>query len=388
MLNILAKLIIKDHTNYASPAVRTAYGVLCSALGIALNVLLFAGKYIAGVLSGSIAIAADSFNNLSDAGSSLISLIGFRLAAKKPDPDHPFGHGRAEYLSGLAVAVLIILMGIELGKSSVGKILSPEDIRPSLLSAAILAASILVKFYMAFYNRSVGKKISSPAMAATATDSLSDCISTFVVLVSMLIAYFTDVNIDGWVGAGVSLLIIWAGISAARDTISPLLGQAPEKEFVDSVERIVTSHQEICGIHDLIVHDYGPGRTVVSLHAEVDGRGDIYELHDVIDNIEYELKEALGCLAVVHMDPIDFQNEALAAIRGQVLAMVQEIDPALTIHDFRMVPGKTHTNYIFDVLLPMDFALTDEEVSRRVKTMTPWRFPGCKAVVNVDRSYV
>lgn len=388
MLNILAKLIIKDHTNYASPAVRTAYGVLCSALGIALNVLLFAGKYIAGVLSGSIAIAADSFNNLSDAGSSLISLIGFRLAAKKPDPDHPFGHGRAEYLSGLAVAVLIILMGIELGKSSVGKILSPEDIRPSLLSAAILAASILVKFYMAFYNRSVGKKISSPAMAATATDSLSDCISTFVVLVSMLIAYFTDVNIDGWVGAGVSLLIIWAGISAARDTISPLLGQAPEKEFVDSVERIVTSHQEICGIHDLIVHDYGPGRTVVSLHAEVDGRGDIYELHDVIDNIEYELKEALGCLAVVHMDPIDFQNEALAAIRGQVLAMVQEIDPALTIHDFRMVPGKTHTNYIFDVLLPMDFALTDEEVARRVKTMTPWRFPGCKAVVNVDRSYV
>ncbi len=388
MLKLLAKIFIRDRENYASPAVRTAYGVLCSVLGIALNVLLFAGKYIAGVLSGSIAIAADSFNNLSDAGSSLISLIGFRLAAKKPDPDHPFGHGRAEYLSGLAVAVLIIFMGVELARSSLGKILSPEDIRPGLLPAAILAASILVKLYMAFYNRRVSKKISSPAMAATATDSLSDCISTSVVLISMLISHFTDVNIDGWVGAGVSLLIIWAGISAARDTVSPLLGKAPDKEFVDRVEAIVMAHQEICGLHDLIAHDYGPGRTVVSLHAEVDGSGDIYELHDVIDNIEFELKESLGCLAVVHMDPIDFKNEALAAIRSQVAGMVKEIDPALSIHDFRMVPGKSHTNYIFDVLLPMDFPLADEEVARRVKTMTPWHFPGCKAVVNVDRSYV
>lgn len=388
MISFFARIFIKDHDNYSAPAVRTAYGVLCSVMGVVLNVLLFAAKYLAGVLSGSIAISADSFNNLSDAGSSLISLIGFRLSSKKPDPEHPFGHGRMEYLSGLAVSVLIIYMGIELAKSSVGKILSPDDISPSLLSAAILALSILVKLYMAFYNRSVGKKISSPAMSATATDSLSDCISTFVVLVSMLISYFTSLNIDGWVGAGVSLLIIWAGITAARDTISPLLGKAPEREFVDRVEEITMAHDEVCGIHDLIVHDYGPGRTVVSLHAEVDGSGDIYQLHDVIDNIETELKDSLGCLAVVHMDPIDFNNEALAHIRADVAAMVCEIDPALSIHDFRMVPGPSHTNYIFDVLLPMDFPLSDDEVSRRVKTMTPWRFPGCRAVVNVDRSYV
>lgn len=388
MISFFARIFIKDHDNYSAPAVRTAYGVLCSVMGVVLNVLLFAAKYLAGVLSGSIAISADSFNNLSDAGSSVISLIGFRLSSKKPDPEHPFGHGRMEYLSGLAVSVLIIFMGIELAKSSVGKIFSPDDISPSLLSAAILALSILVKLYMAFYNRSVGKKISSPAMSATATDSLSDCISTFVVLVSMLISYFTSLNIDGWVGAGVSLLIIWAGITAARDTISPLLGKAPDREFVDRVEEITMAHDEVCGIHDLIVHDYGPGRTVVSLHAEVDGSGDIYQLHDVIDNIETELKDSLGCLAVVHMDPIDFNNEALAHIRADVAAMVCEIDPALSIHDFRMVPGPSHTNYIFDVLLPMDFPLSDDEVSRRVKTMTPWRFPGCRAVVNVDRSYV
>lgn len=388
MLSFLARIFIPDRENYRSPAVRSAYGVLCSVLGIALNLVLFAGKYIAGVLSGSIAISADSFNNLSDAGSSLISLIGFRLAAKKPDPDHPFGHGRMEYLSGLAVSVIIILMGVELAKTSAAKIISPKEIRPSLFSAGILLASICVKLYMGFYNRAIGKKISSPAMVATATDSLSDCISTLVVLLSMLVARFTGLNIDGWVGAGVSLLIIWAGISSTRDTVSPLLGKAPEKEFVDSVENLVMAHGEVCGIHDLIVHDYGPGRVIVSLHAEVDGDGNIYELHDAIDNIETELHEKLGCLAVVHMDPIDAHNEALSEARAKMAEMVREIDPALSIHDFRMVPGPSHTNYIFDVLLPMDFALSDEEVARRVRTMTPWHFPGCKAVVNIDRSYV
>ncbi len=388
MTAFLARLFIKDHKNYKDVRVRTAYGLLCSALGIALNIVLFVGKYIAGLISGSIAITADSFNNLSDAGSSLISLLGFRLAARKPDPDHPFGHGRMEYLSGLAVAVLIILMGVELGRDSIDKIINPTDTTPGLLPAAILIASIGVKVYMSIYNRSIGKKINSSAMLATATDSLSDSISTAVVLLSMGVSYFFHINIDGYVGALVALLILWAGISAARDTISPLMGKAPEKEFVDEIERIVCAHQEVCGIHDLLVHDYGPGRVIVSLHAEVDGSGDIYELHDTIDNLELELKNTLGCLAVVHMDPIDADNEELSAMRAAITDMAKEIDERLSIHDLRVVPGNTHTNYIFDLLLPVNFPLSDEEAAHRLKHCFSEANPGCFAVINVDRNYV
>ncbi len=388
MTAFLARLFIKDHKNYKDAGVRTAYGLLCSALGIALNIVLFIGKYIAGVISGSIAITADSFNNLSDAGSSLISLLGFRLAARKPDPDHPFGHGRMEYLSGLAVALLIILMGFELGRDSVEKIINPSPTTPGILPAAILIASIAVKVYMSIYNRSIGKKINSSAMLATATDSLSDSVSTAVVLISMGVSYFFDINIDGYVGALVALLILWAGITAARDTISPLMGKAPEKEFVEEIERIVCAHEEICGIHDLLVHDYGPGRVVVSLHAEVDGSGDIYELHDVIDNIEFELKNALGCIAVVHMDPIDADNEELASMRLSITDLAREMDSRLSIHDLRVVPGTTHTNYIFDLLLPMDLGLSDEEAADKLKKRFAEENPGCFAVINVDRSYV
>ncbi len=388
MLTFLAKLFIPDHKNYRDPTVRTRYGLLCSALGIVLNVLLFVGKYIAGVLSGSVAIAADAVNNLSDAGSSLISLFGFRMASKKPDPDHPFGHGRIEYLAGLAVSVLIILMGVELARSSVEKIISPEPVKVGVLSAAILLASIAVKVYMWAYNRSVGKKINSAAMAATATDSLSDTISTALVLVSMLIAWLTNVNIDGWVGVLVAIFILRAGLLAARDTISPLLGQAPDKELVENIERIVLANELVCGIHDLIVHDYGPGRLIVSLHAEVDGSGDIYELHDAIDNLERDLNQELNCLAVVHMDPIDLRDEVTAAAREAVAQMVKDIDESFTIHDFRMVPGTSHTNYIFDAVLPIDHPLSDDMAAQLIKTETSRRFTNCYAVVNIDRSYV
>lgn len=388
MLSLLSRLFIKDRENYKDPTVRTRYGLLCSALSIALNILLFAGKYIAGILSGSVAIAADAVNNLSDAGSSLISLFGFRLAAKKPDPDHPFGHGRIEYLSGLAVSVLIILMGIELGKSSVEKIISPEPVSAGMLSAGILIASIAVKVYMWAYNRSVGKKINSAAMTATATDSLSDTVSTAIVLISMLISHFLHVNIDGWVGVLVAIFILRAGYMAAKDTLSPLLGKAPDKELVEDIEKLVMSCPQVCGIHDLIVHDYGPGRLIVSLHAEVDGSGDIYELHDAIDNLERDLKQKLNCLAVVHMDPIDLRDEVSAAAREAVAEMVRGIDSRISIHDFRMVPGKTHTNYIFDAVLPMDMSISDEEAEKMIETAVSEHFPKCYGVVNIDRNFV
>lgn len=388
MLKLLAKLFIPDRENYKNAAVRTRYGLLCSSLGIALNVLLFVGKYIAGVISGSVAIAADAVNNLSDAGSSLISLFGFRLASKKPDPDHPFGHGRMEYLSGLGVSVLIILMGVELGRSSVEKIIHPEAISAGWLSIVILFVSIAVKVYMWAYNRSVGKKINSAAMLATATDSLSDTVSTAVVLVSMLIARFADINIDGYVGVLVALFILRAGYLAAKETIAPLLGKAPDRELVDSIESLVMSCPVVCGIHDLIVHDYGPGRVMVSLHAEVDGSGNIYELHDAIDNLEWELKRQLGCIAVVHMDPIDLRDEVAGKAREAVAKAVREIDERITIHDFRLVPGKTHTNYIFDAVLPADCPMSDEEAQELISKEVSQRFSNCHAIVNIDRNFV
>lgn len=270
MVKLLAKIFIKNPAEYTNPLVRKAYGTLCSVLGICLNVLLFAGKYAAGAISGSIAITADAFNNLSDAGASAISLLGFRLSGKKPDPDHPFGHGRIEYISGLAVAALIIVMGVELLISSVEKIMSPEPVEAGLLPAAILLASILVKLYMFAYNRAVGKKISSSAMAATGTDSLSDSIATAVVLLSMGASWLFKVNIDGWAGAAVAVFILFAGYGVAKDTLSPLLGQAPDPKLVQSIEDIVMSSDAVLGMHDLIVHDYGPGRMMISLHAEVD----------------------------------------------------------------------------------------------------------------------
>ena len=387
MLKILAKLFIPDRENYKNPAVRTRYGLLCSAMGIALNVLLFIGKYIAGVLSGSVAVAADAANNLSDAGSSLISLLGFRLASRKPDPDHPFGHGRIEYLSGLAVSVLILFLGFELGKGSVEKIISPEAVTASWLSIGILLASIAVKIYMWAYNRSVGKKINSAAMLATATDCISDTVSTAVVLVSMLIARFTGVNIDAYVGVAVALFILRAGYLAAKDTIAPLLGKAPEKELVEEIEKIVLSSPEVCGIHDLIVHDYGPGRLIVSLHAEVDGSGDIYVLHDAIDNLERALQSEIGCIAVVHMDPVDLRDEVTARARADVAEMVKAIDERISIHDFRLVPGTTHTNYIFDAVLPINYKLSDEEAKKRIESEIERSFPNCYGVVNIDRDY-
>lgn len=388
MVSLLSKIFIKNRDDVTDPAVRKAYGSLCSALGIVLNVLLFAGKYIAGSVSGSIAITADAFNNLSDAGSSAISLVGFHLSSKKPDLDHPFGHGRLEYISGLCVAALILVMGVELLISSVQKIITPEPVEMGLLPAAILIVSIGVKVYMSIYNRSVGKKISSSAMMATATDSLSDSIATTVVLLSMAASYFFDVNIDGYAGVLVALFILWAGIGVAKDTLSPLLGQAPNPELVQKIEDIVLSREEIIGMHDLVVHDYGPGRLMISLHAEVDGRGDIFELHDAVDTVERTLADELGCEATIHMDPVVCDDEAVDAEHRRLLEVIAGIDDVLNVHDFRMVAGPSHTNLIFDVVIPCGLDKTADEVKDEICAAVSEQMPGRFAVVTVDTSFV
>ena len=387
MVTFLSRWLIADHDQTQDPAVRRKYGVLCGAVGIVINVLLFLGKFFAGTISGSIAITADAFNNLSDAGSSLVTILGFKLAGQKPDPDHPFGHGRMEYLSGLAVAMLILLMGIELLKSSVEKILHPEAIEFSWLSVGILLAAIACKLYMASYNRSVGKKIQSAAMKATATDSLSDSLATTAVLAATLIAHFFHVNIDGWVGLAVACFILYAGYNAARDTISPLLGQAPDPELVRSIEQAVLAFDPIVSIHDMVVHDYGPGRMMISLHAEVPADGDLVELHDTIDLAEQALKEQFQCDAVIHMDPIVTNDETVLHMRAKMAQLVQIIDPRITIHDFRMVTGPTHTNLIFDAACPFDLHMTDGEVKRQIEQTVDLLDGNYMAVVTVDRIY-
>lgn len=388
MVSLLSKIFIKNRDDVTDPAVRKAYGSLCSALGIVLNVLLFAGKYIAGAVSGSIAITADAFNNLSDAGSSAISLVGFRLAGKKPDPDHPFGHGRLEYISGLCVAALILVMGVELLISSVEKIISPEPVENGLLPAIILIVSIGVKVYMSLYNRAIGKKISSSAMLATATDSLSDSVATAVVLLSMLVNYLFSVNIDGYAGVLVALFILFAGVGVARDTLSPLLGQAPDPELVRKIEDIVMARDEIIGMHDLVVHDYGPGRLMISLHAEVDGRGDIFELHDAVDVVERTLAQELGCEATIHMDPVVCDDERVDAERARLLEIIADLGDVLSIHDFRMVAGPSHTNLVFDAVIPGGLSKTAEEVRKEICQAVEEKMPGRFAVVTVDTSYV
>ncbi len=388
MFKLLTRLFVKDRDNVHDPKVRRAYGTLCSVYGIVLNLLLFAGKYIAGALAHSVSIVADAFNNLSDAGSSIITLLGFVIAGKKPDTEHPFGHGRAEYLAGLILSALIITMGIELGRSSIEKIINPVPIEAGVLPAAILLASILVKVYMCLYNRSTAKKINSAAMEATAKDSLSDSVSTLVVLLAMAASYVFDINIDGWAGLAVAVLIIYTGYGALKDTLSPLLGKAPEPELVETIKKIVMSHPEICGIHDLIVNDYGPGRLVISLHAEVNGAGDIFELHDAIDRAEVELKEVIGCVATIHMDPIEADNTEVAQHRQAVSDLIQnKVSKNMSIHDFRMVPGPTHTNLIFDVVVPPDYPDKDEAVAAQIRELVHSTWNEHYAVITVDRAY-
>ena len=367
---------------------RGAYGKLCGLVGIVLNIILFAGKFLAGILSNSIAITADAFNNLSDAGSSVVTLVGFKLAEQKPDSDHPFGHGRMEYLSGLAVAAVILLMAFELLQDSIDKIVHPVEVEFSPIILGILVASILVKCYMAFYNFSIGKKIDSTALRATGTDSLSDCVSTFVILIATIVGHYTNIQIDGFCGVAVGLLIFWAGFNAAKDTLDPLLGQAPDPVFVEQIEKRVMEFdpESIVGVHDLIVHDYGPGRRVISLHAEVPAEGDMLQLHDVIDNLEGTLRMELGCLTTIHMDPVATKDERVLALKEQCKRIINSIGESLSLHDFRVVLGDSHTNLIFDVVIPYEFALSDAETTKLIQEKV-WEQIGNNyfTVIQVDK---
>ena len=384
----LVRLFIKDCDNVTDPAVRERYGILSGAVGIVLNLLLSAGKLFAGLMTGSISITADAFNNLSDAGSSVVTLVGFKLAGQKADDGHPFGHGRMEYLAGLLVSLMILLVGVELGRSSIGKILHPEAVDFSLVSTGILAASILVKLWMGQFNRGLGRKIGSAAMAATAADSLSDAVATTAVLAGTLVNRFAHVNIDGWVGLAVAVFILRSGWGAAKDTINPLLGESPDPELVKQLRDLVLSHPQVVGMHDLIIHDYGPGRRLCSFHAEVPQDADILDAHDAIDHIEREIKEKFGIETTVHMDPIATADEKVNQLRRQVADLARVVEPEMTIHDFRVVRGPTHTNVIFDAVVPHKCRLTDEEVLQRLRRAVSALDPAYQAVIQIDRAYV
>ena len=388
MIKFLSKFFIKNNENYTDPEVRSAYGYLCGMVGIVINIILFGGKFLAGFISGSVAVTADAFNNLSDAGSSIISLIGFRLAAQKPDPHHPFGHGRFEYISSLIISMVIIMMGFELGRDSVMKIVHPDNVEYSLPTFVILGISILAKFYMFVYNRSIGKKINSATLKATATDSISDTVSTAAVLISAIFTIKTGIVIDGWVGLAVAGFIMFAGISSAKETIDSLLGTPPEAAFCKKVEDIVLSHDGMIGIHDMIVHNYGPGRVFISLHAEVPSDGNFVEIHDTIDNIEHDIMRETGCLATIHMDPVDVRDELTARMKEKVGTIISETDELISFHDFRMVSGPTHTNVIFDIVVPYNYKYSDEEIVDIIANKIHESDERFFAVIDVDHDFV
>ncbi len=390
MIGLFLKKYLRTPNGGKEKTSRNQVAKICSLFGIALNLILFAGKITAGMLSGSIAIQSDAFNNLSDAGASLITLFGISLSAKKPDPEHPFGHGRMEYLSALAVSAMIIYMGFELAKESVGKILKPEPMDSGYfyLTLIILSVSVLVKCYMWHYNRTYGKKIHSSVMVATATDSLSDAAATFVVLVSNVIAHFTQFDrLDGICGLLVSFFIFFAGFRAAKETLVPLLGQPPKPEFIAEIEEIVMAQEEIIGIHDLIVHDYGPGRVMISLHAEVPADGDFRILHDVIDNTEGILKEKLNCEAVIHLDPIDNKDPVTLMLKEDVQNYLKCEFPDVSIHDFRVAHGKSHTNLIFDVVKPYQLKTSDKELCKKIREFVLSKHPNHYCVIKIDNDY-
>ena len=387
MIRILAGFFVKNPTEYSNPKVRKVYGVLAGVVGIVLNVILAAGKFFAGVFSGSISIIADAFNNLSDAGSSIISLMGFYLGEKKPDRDHPFGHGRMEYISALLVSVIILIMGFELAKSSISKIINPQPIETGVVTVIILVVAILVKLYMFLYNRMYGNKINSQAMKATAIDSISDVCATLVVLISVLVGKFTGVNIDGFAGLAVALFIFYVGIRSIKETMDPLLGQAPEADFVTAIKCIVERYDDIIGVHDLIVHDYGPGRRIISLHCEVSEEGNMVELHEIIDRCERDLMEELGCMATIHMDPITLNNERVDFLKNTILTEIHKFNPKISLHDFRVVDGPNQTNIIFDAVLPNELKLTEKELRNKLDDIIK-ELPGnCVGVITIDRQF-
>lgn len=387
MTEALIRLFIKEPADPHDPAVRAAYGNLASWVGILCNLALCAGKFLVGAFSGSISIAADAVNNLSDASSSVVSLLGFKLGSRPADEEHPYGHARFEYLSGLAVAVMVLVIGLELGKSSLGKILAPTPVAFSWVSVGVLAVSIAVKLWMALFNKTVGGRIHSSALLATSADSRNDVITTGAVLAAALVSHFAGVELDGWMGLAVALFILYSGVGLVKSTIDPLLGLAPDPELVKYIHERVMAYPGVLGTHDLMVHDYGPGRQFASVHVEMAAEGDVMASHDVIDNIERDFLEKDGLHVVIHFDPIVTSDERVGDMRRWLGEAVKSIDGALSIHDLRMVPGPTHTNLIFDCVVPPNFAMSELDVKQAVKQLVRQKDPTYFCVITVECGY-
>lgn len=387
MADFLAKLFIKDYKNTQSPAVRAAYGELSGAVGIAVNVLLCAAKFFVGTMTGSISVSADAVNNLSDAGSSAVTLVGFKLAKKPADKDHPYGHGRIEYIAALIVSFFILMMGFELLKSSIDKIRNPSPVTFNIAALVILLASIAAKLWLAYFNHRIGKKTGSAATKAVVMDSLSDTAATAVALAALLLSRVTDFPVDGWFGIAVALFIFRSGAEILKDTVNLLLGKPPEKEFFDEIEREILSYDGVVGVHDLIIHDYGLGRSFASVHAEVPANVDILRSHDTVDLIERDLQHKYGMLVSIHMDPVVTDDARVTELKQICEKVLRDIDEHLTLHDFRMVEGPTHTNLIFDTVAPPDFSLSDrvlcDTISEKLSKIDERYF----AVVTVDHAF-
>ena len=367
MQKILVRLFIRDSENTGDLKVRESYGTLGSVTGIVVNVILAIIKYIAGVLSGSISVTADAINNLSDAGSSIISLIGVKLSAKPADKDHPYGHGRVEYISALGVSFFVLLMGIELFKSSVDKIINPVPVKFNLVALIILLVSIFMKLWLGFFNKKLGKKINSAPMIAVMKDSFSDCLATAVALIAIVISAFSDINVDGYLGIVVAGFIFLAGFNILKDTMADLLGKPADKEFTQQIENKILSYDKIVGVHDMIVHDYGPGRKFASAHAEVSSKDDIMEIHDIIDLAERDIFNEYGIVISIHTDPIVTDDERINSLKDMTNGIIKEISDEMSIHDFRVVDGPTHTNLIFDLIIPHKYHLSNSQLIKIIE---------------------
>lgn len=401
MTELLIKLALrtgKDNVGVIAdpkdPKCRAKFGTLSSVVGVVCNIVLFIAKFIIGTLAGSIAITADAFNNLSDMGSCFISLLGMKLAAKPADKDHPFGHGRYEYLTTMAVAVVILMVAFELAKSSVQKIISPEAVSFSWALVIVLVLSILVKLWMSVFNRKLGDKIDSGVFRATAKDSVNDCISTAVVLITTVVVHLLDLpveiggRIDGVVGLLVALFILWSGIGVIRENLGYILGEAPDEELVSNIRQKVMEYDGVLGLHDMIVHNYGPTMYIATLHAEVSSAVDVMESHDLIDRVEKEVGNALGIMLTIHMDPIVTDCEKTKAVKEKVTKLARAIETEVTIHDFRMVEGPTHTNLIFDAVLPYSSPLSSEQLREKLSEAVSAVDETWFTVITVDREFI
>lgn len=386
-MNFLIKRFIKDYKQVENAKVREQYGFLVSIVSIVLNIILATSKLIVGFIANSISIQADALNNYSDVGSNLATLFGFKLASKHPDADHPYGHGRMEYISGLIISFLIFLVAFQSLKEALIKIVQPVAIQFSYISAGVLVMSVVVKLYMGFMNKEMGERINSSSLKAASQDSFNDTITTIAALVSMLLSHYASLNLDGWFGLFVSLFVLKAGIEVFKDTTNPLLGQAPDKKIVNDIEKLVLSHEGILGIHDLMMHDYGPGRSFVTLHAEVDCHADLSQTHDEIDLIEREILENFNIHATLHMDPIDYKNEIVNELKEKVIKIIKSINDAYTLHDFRIVTGPTHTNILFDVVIPTEDTINVVELKKTIDNKIKEINPTYYSVIDIDRSY-